>query len=127
MKEKETKTIKADYADTYTKRLKGLMLQNTIKPLLYKQKNPHKIYATIHTLFMKKTIDIIYINQKNQITETTTLKPWKIHIPKNNDTKYIIELPQNTIKTMNIKKHNQTKITTHKNKKIIKIQTEEKK
>lgn len=111
------KTIKLDYASNYIKRLKGLMLKEKITPLLYKQPNNNRYLSTIHTLFMKRTIDVIYINTEDQVQEIVTLKPWKIYTPAKNNIKYIIELPENTIKENNITLHTQTKVVKNHEKK----------
>lgn len=95
--------IKINYANTYIKRLKGLMFKKQFTGILFKQKYNHKIFNTIHTSFMKTPIDVIYINKDNKIQEMTTIKPWKIYIPQKNNIKYIIELPPNTIKNYKIK------------------------
>ncbi len=102
--------IKLEYASDFIKRLKGLMGKEKIKPLLFIQPYTNRYLSTIHTFFMKKTIDIIYISQENMINETKTLKPWRIYIPKKNKIKYIIELPQNTLKQNNIENNTRIKI-----------------
>lgn len=97
-------------ASTFTERLIGLMGKENFKGLLFKQKYSNKISSTIHTFFMKENIDIIYVDKNNMITQTDTLKTWKIHIPKNNNTKYIIELPENSINRKNIKINTKIKV-----------------
>ena len=109
-KNNEQIIIKIDYASSYVKRLKGLMFQENITPLLFKQKNSNKYLSAIHTMFMKKTIDILYINTEDKIEEMITLQPWNIHIPNKSNTKYIIELPENTIKKNNITLNNKIKV-----------------
>lgn len=99
---KNKTTIKLKYAKTFTQRLRGLMLKHDIKPILFIQSKLGRYNASIHTHFMLKTIDIIFINKNNIIKETVTLKPWKIYIPKTTDIKYIIELPKNTIQKQDI-------------------------
>lgn len=106
------KHIKLEYASNFYKRLIGLMFKNTIKPLLFIQKTSKRHFSSIHTFFMKKTIDILYIREDNKILEYVTLPPWKIYTPKNNQTKYIIELPKNTLK--------KNKITTNTTIEVVK-------
>ncbi|WP_455645755.1 DUF192 domain-containing protein [Methanosphaera sp.] len=102
--------IKVDYANTFMKRFKGLMFKDEITPLLFKQDNENKFLATIHTLFMKKTIAIIYVNTHDEIQEIITLKPWKIYTPQKSGIKYIIEVSENTIKENNIEITNKIKV-----------------
>ena len=53
---------------------------------------------------MKVTIDLIFVNEKNEVQELKTLVPWKLYIPKNGYIKYIIELPENSIKKYGLEK-----------------------
>lgn len=104
-------------ADTFPKRLLGLMGKENFKGLIFKQRKPGKLNASIHTCFMKKSIDIIYINQDMKIEEIVTLSPWKLYIPKNEYIKYIIELPENSARKHKIHKDTQVVIThAHKKK-----------
>lgn len=73
----------------------GLMFQTNITPLLFILKRPQRI--TIHTFFMLKTIDIIYLDENKKVLETITLKPWRWNKPREK-VKYIIEVPEGTIK-----------------------------
>ncbi|OED30004.1 DUF192 domain-containing protein [Methanosphaera sp. WGK6] len=111
--------ISIDYANTFIKRLKGLMFKDKITPLLYKQYYENRLLATIHTLFMKKTIAIIYVNTDDEIQEIITLKPWQIYIPQKSGIKYIIEVSENTIKENNIEITNKIKVLKKETKKEI--------
>ncbi|MBE6485902.1 MAG: hypothetical protein E7Z85_03565 [Methanosphaera stadtmanae] len=91
-------------ANTFRKRLIGLMWKRNFNGLLFKQKLSNKFNASIHTCFMKVPIDIIYVNEKNEIQELEKLAPWKLYIPKNGYIKYIIELPENSIKNYELEK-----------------------
>lgn len=99
---KQCLTVK--HASNFIKRLKGLINKTEIKQgLIFIQKNKTSRYlASIHTHFMKETIDIIFLDNNKKIQDITTLKPWKIYTPKKGNIKYILELPQNTIKNNNI-------------------------
>ena len=85
-------------ANTFKKRLIGLMWKKKFNGLIFKQKYPNRYYASIHTCFMKVPIDLVFVNEKNEIQELNTLVPWKLYIPKNGYIKYIIELPENSMK-----------------------------
>lgn len=102
--------IEVECADTFKKRLFGLMGKKEFSGLLFKQKYSNKFLSSIHTSFMRVPIDLIYINKNMRITQTTTIKPWKIFIPKDDNTKYILELPENSIKNNDIKVNNTIKI-----------------
>ena len=92
------------YANTFKKRLLGLMGKTNFDGLMFKQKYENRFYSSIHTCFMKVPIDIIYVNEKNEIQELKKLVPWKLYIPKNGYIKYIIELPENSIKKYELEK-----------------------
>lgn len=89
----EFKNVEIKVADTYFKRLVGLMFKKNINyGLLFKK------CKSIHTFFMLESIDIVAADiNDNIIKEYKNVKPWKIIImPKG--TKNIYELPKNTLK-----------------------------
>jgi uncharacterized protein len=53
---------------------------------------------SIHTHFMRFSIDIIFVDDQNRITELfENLKPWKILIAKNKKSRHIIEVAAGSI------------------------------
>ena len=87
-------------ADTSFLRIKGLMFRKEINEgLLIKPCN------SIHTFFMRKNIDVLYLDKRGEIIKIVhAMKPWKVG-PLVLKAKAVIELPENTIKEMNIKLH----------------------
>jgi len=87
-----------DFANNSFSRMKGLMFKNTInKGLLLKPAN------SIHTLFMKFPIDVVYIDKSSKIIKVSkNMKPWKISniVLKSHA---ILELPEGTINKYRIK------------------------
>lgn len=86
-------------ADTFLKRLLGLMFKKIFNPndaLLIK---PCKI---VHSFFMNFEIDILFIDKNNNIIGTYTLKPWRIS-PYYKNAEYVIELPYKTLEKYKIK------------------------
>ena len=72
-------------------RLLGNMFRKKIKNLLFEKCN------SIHTFFMIKSIDVLFLDKDNKILKTiSNLKPWKIVICKR--AYKVIELPSHTIK-----------------------------
>ena len=102
--------MEVECADTFKKRLFGLMGKKKFNGLLFKQKYSNRFCSSIHTSFMLVPIDLIYIDKNMRISQTTTLNPWKIFIPKEDNTKYIIELPENSISRKNIKINTKIKL-----------------
>ena len=90
-------------ADTFFKRFKGLMLKKDFESgLLFKNLKD----STIHTCFMRFTIDIYFIDENNIIYDKQTLKPWRFYKPKK-QAKYILETKKDKI---NLKIGNSMKI-----------------
>lgn len=90
------KEFNVEIADTFKKRLFGLMGKKNIKNGLYFPKT-----NSIHTFFMKEDIDVIMIDKENNIVYfKENLKKNRILIKKK--AYHTIELPHNSIKNINI-------------------------
>lgn len=92
-----------DVANTFIKRFLGLMGKKNIKKGIFFPKT-----KSIHTFFMRESIDIIMINRDNKIVY------YKANMPKNKiiikkEAYHTIELPNNSLK--NIKLGDQISIT----------------
>lgn len=87
------KIIKIKEANTYFKKLIGLMFKKNIDyGLLFYNTNG------IHTFFMKENIDVILLDKDYNILYTyTSIKPWRVLLPKKN-VKHTLELPNNYAK-----------------------------
>lgn len=100
---KETNAIICEnlqLANTYFKRLKGLMFTKELPAQNAMQIIPCK---EIHTFFMNYSIDVLYLDSKNNIVSIdANLKPGKIgKLIKN--AKSVIELPEGKTKEFYIK------------------------
>lgn len=87
-------------ADTFFKRLKGLMFTKG-----FLEKNALKLSPCnqIHTFFMNYCIDILYLDHRDSIIFIEeNLKPYKIGKRVKNALS-VIELPNGTVKKSNIK------------------------
>ncbi len=93
------KRIKIIFADTFTKRLQGLM---GVSPISYGMFFPH--CNAIHTFFMKETIDVVGLNEKNEVIYLYQNLPKNqiIRIPSNMKKTSILELPANTSKSISL-------------------------
>ena len=99
----DNKEIELIYANTFFKRLKGLMFKKNIDYCLRIKTN------CIHTMFMKKNIDIIMTDKYNNILYIfNNIKKNKFIIKKN--VYYTYEFPahflKNNLKTITIKENN---------------------
>ena len=85
-----------DVADTFKKRLIGLMGKKNIKKGLFFPKT-----RSIHTFFMKEKIDIIMINKDNLVVYYAKNFPrYRLLIKKK--AYHTIELPHNSLNAINI-------------------------
>lgn len=66
--------IRVKYADSFFKRLKGLMFTSKKPdiPLLFVPG------SRIHTCFMKFTIDVLYLDKDGKILGKERIRPWKL-------------------------------------------------
>ena len=88
-------------ANNFKNRLLGLMFKKKFNyGLLIKVKGNLKINSSIHSCFMRRTIEVYFINENNIVYEKIVLKPWNFHTPSKK-AKYILETPINFI---NLKK-----------------------
>lgn len=86
--------IKIKLADSFFKRLLGLMFEKNIDyGLLFIT----KYGSTIHTSFMKFTIDVYFLDDNKKIFDIITLEPWKSYKPTKK-AKYILETKKNKLK-----------------------------
>lgn len=95
----DNKKIEIKEANTFFKKLKGLMGKKNIDyGMLFNKIN------SIHTFFMKDSIDVLALNENNEvILKCEDLKKNKI-LNVNNKIKNtsILELPKNTIKNIQV-------------------------
>ena len=90
------KSFKINKANTFLKRLKGLMFKKNIKEGLFIPE-----CNNIHTFFMKDNIDVIMIDKNNKvILIKKNLKKNKIIYKK--EAYHTIELPKNSIENLNL-------------------------
>ena len=86
--------IRVISADNFYKRFKGLMGKKDIDyALLFS----NFLDPSIHTSFMRFTIDVYFLDENKIILEKTTLKPWKFYKPEKK-AKYILETKKDLLK-----------------------------
>lgn len=99
---KENKQViiqKTRLANTYFKRFKGLMFENKKNfdyALIFEFPRESKLGCSIHMLFMKFEIDVLFLNSKKIVVDKTTLKPWIINYTPKKPAKFVIEAPKGT-------------------------------
>ena len=83
-------------ADTFKKKLFGLMGKKNIKTGMFFPKT-----KSIHTFFMKETIDIIMIDKNNNVVYYQKNVPKRKIIIKK-EAYHTIELPRNSLNNINV-------------------------
>lgn len=93
--------LKIRIASTFCSRFFGLMGKSALTPdtgllLTY--------CASIHTMWMKFPIDLIYIDAQGTIVDTAChIKPWRLHRSKHPKSVHVLEVPAGYIKLHDIK------------------------
>jgi hypothetical protein len=111
---KEDKTAivqKIELADTYFRKVRGLMLRRRFDDtaLIFTFKKP--IIVRIHMLFVFFPIDLVFLDQSMRIVDTATLKPFIGYRSSNIPVSFVLELPEGTIKRFNLKKGDKILLT----------------
>lgn len=90
--------IKLKFANSYFKRLKGLMFKKNIDyGLVFITNTKNRFNLGIHTSFMKFNIDVYFLDENLKIYDIKTLKPWSNYTPIKKSA-YIIEFEENKMK-----------------------------
>jgi uncharacterized membrane protein (UPF0127 family) len=87
--------IEIEQADSFLKRLKGLMF----KKMPITETGLHlKPCDSIHMFFMRFPIDVVFLNENNQIVKAVpAIQPWKMIFPVKGAVS-AVELPEGTIR-----------------------------
>ena len=104
-KNSDKKIAKIKIANSFFKRFLGLMFKARCDyPLLFEIPQNIKIKerSSIHSLFMRFELTLVFIDDNNLIYEIANLKPWKYYVPKKG-AKYIIEFDKNEFENYDLK------------------------
>lgn len=82
------------YADTFLKRLIGLMGKKDFEDCMIFTKLKD---SSMHTMFMRFEIDVYFIDENKIVFEKVSLKPWKFYRPEK-QAKYVLETKKNKLK-----------------------------
>lgn len=86
--------VKITRADSFFKRLIGLMGRKNIDSAVLFENFKD---SSIHTHFMRSTIDVYFLDENSVVFEKVTLKPWKFYKPKKR-AEYILEVKKDALK-----------------------------
>jgi uncharacterized membrane protein (UPF0127 family) len=65
--------------------------------LVFHMEKEGQLSASIHMLFMKMPIDVIWLNARKEIVDIQTLQPWAWNYTPAHASKYVVELPVGTL------------------------------
>ena len=98
--------LNAKHARTFPQRFLGLM---GVSPrafdyaLVFHLAEKGKLNASIHMLFMRFPIDVLFLDEKQKVVDAVAaLQPWTFNYTPKREAKYIVELPSNAIRKYNI-------------------------
>lgn len=93
LKKYDRKITDINVADDFFNRLIGLSFKRNVEvPLLFEipQKINSRKRSSIHSLFMRFNIVLVFIDKNNFVYEIADLTPWSYHVPIKS-AKYIVE------------------------------------
>lgn len=105
---KKIHLARVKHATTFAQRFMGLM---GVSPkdfdyaLVFHLAAEGKLSASIHMLFMRMPIDVVFLDgEKNVVDAVEELPAWALNYTPSHAAKYIVELPAGTIAKYNITK-----------------------
>ena len=87
-----------EFARSIISQTLGLMFRKNIKndyALVFEMRKPKRV--SLHMLFVRFPIDVLFMDESKTITKTAQLNPWTGRASSNEKVKYIIEMPDGTI------------------------------
>ncbi|MBU2559416.1 DUF192 domain-containing protein [archaeon] len=100
----DMKICQAKEAKNFFSRSLGLMFRGPLSEGegLLIEFSPHLKSRSIHSFFMRFTIDLIFIDSRMKVVEFTTLRPWRMYNPKT-ECIWVLEVNKGTIEKNKIK------------------------
>ncbi len=87
--------MKIIWAENFWTRLRGLMFRkNRDIIIVFPMKKPERTRASIHSVFVFFTFDVVFLDENGTVVEKYTVKPFTLNLTPRNRVKYIIELPE---------------------------------
>jgi uncharacterized membrane protein (UPF0127 family) len=100
----DSKICTAREARNFLRRTLGLMFKGPLvegEGLLI-EFSPHLRLRSIHSFFMRFTIDLVFIDSQMKVVDLKTLAPWRMYNPKT-DCRWVLETNKGTIEENNLK------------------------
>lgn len=97
--------LKLKYCDSYFSRLMGLMFKKSIAPydgILMNHKFESRINASIHMLFMRFSITVLWLNKDAQVIDKKICMPWRLMYAPSLPAQFIIETSPEAFNRFNV-------------------------
>lgn len=97
---KKIHLVRVKHARTLGQRFMGLM---GVSPrehdyaLVFHMHEEDRVRASIHMLFMKMPIDVLFLDAQKKVVDAVLLQPWTLNYTPSRASKYVVELPAGTI------------------------------
>ena len=89
-----THTIQAELCNNFFSRLMGLMFRKELKPnsgIIIDEIKDSRIDSSIHMLFMRFDIAVIWINSAMQVVDTRIARKWQLWLAPSAPARYVLE------------------------------------
>lgn len=86
--------IRARYCDTFASKFRGLMFQSEIgkqEGVLLVEKRDSRLDTSIHMLFMRFDIAVIWVNHEMIVVDTRLARKWQAVIVPSRPARYVLE------------------------------------
>ncbi len=100
---------RVQHARSFAQRFMGLM---GVSPrafdyaLVFHLHEPGKLSASIHMLFMRFPIDVLFLDAQRRVVDCVeSLPPWTLNYTPSHEAAFIVELPAGTIRKHHITRH----------------------
>lgn len=87
-----------EFAQSFLSQTLGLMFRKNIQndyALVFEMRKPKRV--SLHMLFVRFPIDVLFLDESKTITKTAQLSPWIGRVSSGEKVKYIIEMSKGTI------------------------------
>ena len=92
--------MKVEWATSPWQKFVGLMFRKKLKkPLVLVLVVESRWMASIHTMFMRFPIDLVFLDSKKRVVDVArNVKPWRMNIVPKKPAKYVVEMKAGTAK-----------------------------
>lgn len=88
-------SIALSLCDTFWSRFRGLMLRPSLHPgegIILAENSQSVLNATIHMLFMRFDIGLVWLNREHQVVDRKIARQWQLAVAPQAPAAYILEI-----------------------------------